>query len=80
MSELAFADLQTEIKALSLWQMIIIKDQLEKMIKNEQDRESDSFIKDGLDWLDSIAGSVHREIDYKKEREEWRDEKYGYIN
>lgn len=32
---------------------------------------------DGLAWLDSIAGSVHEEIDYKKEREEWRDEKYG---
>ena len=77
MSELAFADLQTEIKALSLWQMIIIKDQLDKMIKNEQDRESDSFIQDGLDWLDNIAGSVHREIDCKKEHEEWIDERYA---
>lgn len=27
--------------------------------------------------FDQFSGSIGREIDYKKEREEWRDEKYG---
>ena len=47
------------------------------MLEKENKRKSDEFVSEGLAWLDSIAGSVHRDIDFEKERAEWRDEKYG---
>ncbi len=80
MSELAFAELQSQVEALPYYQMIILQEKINRLVEKEKERESDSFIKEGLAWLDSISGSIHREIDYKKEREEWRDEKYGHID
>ena len=34
---------------------------------------SDNMVESGLAQLDEISGSVNRDIDYKKEREESRD-------
>ncbi len=73
MSELAFAELQSQIEKLPYYQMIILQGKINALVEREKERESESFVADGLAWLDSIAGSVHEEIDYKKEREEWRD-------
>lgn len=77
MSELAFAELETQVETLPYYQVVLLKDKIDKILEREKERESESFVDDGLKWLDSISGSVKREIDYKKEREEWRDEKYG---
>lgn len=73
MSELAFAELQSQIETLPYYQMIILQGKINALVEREKERESESFVADGLAWLDSSAGSVHEEIDYKKEREEWRD-------
>lgn len=75
MSDIAFAELQTQVESLPFYQIVLLKEQVDKII--EKEKKSDSFVSEGLAWLDSIAGSVHREIDFKKEREEWRDEKYA---
>ncbi len=73
MSELAFAELQTQIESLPFYQVILLKNKIDRMVEKEKERESESFVNEGLAWLDSIAGSVHREIDYKKELESCRD-------
>ena len=44
---------------------------VDRIMKKEENRKSE-----GLAWLNSIVGNVHREIDFEKERSEWRDEKY----
>ena len=80
MSEFAFAELQTQIESLPFYQVILLKNKIDRMIEKEKERESESFVNEGLAWLDSISASVHREIDYKKELESCRDEKYGCIN
>lgn len=80
MSELAFSELQTQVEMLPFYQVVILKDQIDRIVEKEKERESEAFVSDGLAWLDGIAGSVHREIDYKKERESWRDERYGRID
>lgn len=80
MSELAFSELQTQVEMLPFYQMVILKDKIDRIVEKEKERESEAFVSDGLAWLDGIAGSVHREIDYKKERESWRDERYGRID
>ncbi|MBP5158318.1 MAG: hypothetical protein ILP18_10670 [Treponema sp.] len=80
MSELAFSELQTQVEMLPFYQVVILKDKIDRIVEKEKERESEAFVSDGLAWLDGIAGSVHREIDYKKERESWRDERYGRID
>lgn len=77
MSELAFSELETQVETLPYYQIVLLKDKIDKILEREKERESESFVDDGLKWLDRISGSVKRDIDFKKEREEWRDEKYG---
>ena len=77
MSELGFSELQTQVETLPFYQLLLLKGQVDRILEKENKRKSDEFISEGLAWLDSIAGSVHREIDFEKERAEWRDEKYG---
>ena len=72
MSELAFSELQSQVEALPYYQMLILQKKLNSPVEKEKERESESFVSEGLSWLNEIAGSVHREIDYKKEMEEWR--------
>ena len=76
MSELAFAELQTQIESLPFYQILTLQNTLNRLVEKEKNKGSDEYIAQGLSWLDEISGSVHREIDYKKEREEWRDERY----
>ena len=65
MSELAFSELQTQVEMLPFYQVVILKDKIDRIVEKEKERESEAFVSDGLAWLDGIAGSVHREIDYK---------------
>ena len=74
MSDVAFAELEAQVDTLPMFQVIMLKNRLERRIEREQSAAS---VQEGLIWLESISGSVHRDIDYKKERAEWRDEKYG---
>ena len=80
MSERAFYELQNQVETLPFYQIVLLKSVVDKLIEKEKSRESPDFVSEGLDWLDSIAGSIHREIDYDKEKSEWRDEKYGRID
>ena len=41
------------------------------------DKKAKSSEQEGYEWLESIAGTIHREIDCKKEHEEWIDERYN---
>lgn len=77
MSDLAFAELQSKVEALPFYQIVLLKRQVDRIMKKEENRKSEAFVSEGLAWLDSIAGSVPRKIDFEKERSEWRDEKYG---
>ena len=74
MSDVAFAELEAQVETLPMFQVVMLKDRLERRIEREQ---SSATVEEGLSWLESITGSVRRDIDYRKEREEWRDEKYG---
>ena len=76
MSELAFAELQTQVETLPFYQLLILQNNLNRLVEKERNKESAEFVDMGLSWLDEISGSVHREIDYKKEREECRDERF----
>ena len=80
MSELAFAELQTQVESLPFYQIVLLKGQVDRIVEKEKKRKSDDFVSEGLSWLDSIAGSVHREIDFDKEKAQWRDEKYGRVD
>ncbi len=40
------------------------------------DKQNKSSEQEGIEWLERIAGTIHREIDCKKEHEEWIDERY----
>ena len=75
MSDLAFAELQSQVEALPYYQLLILQNNLNRLVEKEKERESQKFVSEGLAWLDKIAGSVHRDIDCKKEMEEWHDEK-----
>ena len=76
MSELAFAELQSQIEMLPYYQMLILQNKINRLVEKEKEKKSEEFVAEGLAWLDGIAGTVHREIDFKKEREAWRDEKF----
>ena len=80
MSERAFAELQTQVDLLPFYQIVLLKDRIDRIVAKEKARKSEAFVAEGLAWLDDIAGSVHREIDYKEERGQWRDEKYGRVD
>ncbi len=77
MSETLFEELQTKIESLPLYQIVILKGQVDRIIEKEEEKKSSDFVSEGLAWLDSIAGSVHREINFDEEKAEWRDEKIG---
>lgn len=74
MGDVAFAELEAQVETLPMFQVVMLKDRLERRIEREQSAAS---VQEGLIWLESISGLVRRDIDYKREREEWRDEKYG---
>ena len=76
MSELAFSELQSQVESLPFYQMLILQNNLNRLVEKEKNKESEEFVAQGLSWLDEIAGSVHREIDYNKEKVEWRDERF----
>ena len=40
------------------------------------DKQNKSSEQEGIEWLERIAETIHREIDCKKEHEEWIDERY----
>ncbi len=84
MSELAFAELQTKVKTLPFEQIVLLKNQVDGLYEkgNSEHRQKQSRFTDEEARLlfEKFSGSISREIDYKKEREEWRDEKYGYSN
>ncbi|MBO4320448.1 MAG: hypothetical protein J5857_08260 [Treponema sp.] len=75
MSELGFSELQTQVETLPFYQLVLLKGQVDRMLEKENKRKSDEFVSEGLAWLDSIAGSVHREIDFEKERAEMMERK-----
>ncbi|MBO4320443.1 MAG: hypothetical protein J5857_08235 [Treponema sp.] len=76
MSELGFSELQTQVETLPFYQLVILKGQVDRMLEKENKRKSDEFVSEGLAWLDSIAGSVHRDIDFEKERAEMKHINY----
>ncbi len=50
MSELAFAELQSQIETLPYYQMIILQGKINALVEREKERESESFVADGLAW------------------------------
>ena len=76
MSELGFSELQTQVETLPFYQLVLLKGQVDRMLEKENKRKSDEFVSEGLAWLDSIAGSVHRDIDFEKERAEMKHINY----
>ena len=70
MTNAAFADLETQVEALPLFQIIVLRQKLDNIL---EERKAERDVSVGLALLDEIAGSVDREIDFKKEREASRD-------
>ena len=72
MSDAAFAELESQVEELPLFQIIVLRQKLDNIL---EERKAERNISVGLAMLDEIAGSVNRDIDFKKEREESRDAK-----
>ena len=72
MSDTAFAELESQVEELPLFQIIVLRQKLDNIL---EERKAERNISVGLAMLDEIAGSVNRDIDFKKEREESRDAK-----
>ena len=70
MTNAAFADLETQLEELPLFQIIVLRQKLDNIL---EERKAERDVSVGLALLDEIAGSVDREIDFKKEREASRD-------
>lgn len=70
MTNAAFADLEAQVEELPLFQVIVLRQKLDNIL---EERKAERDVSVGLALLDEIAGSVDREIDFKKEREESRD-------
>ena len=70
MSETAFAELESQVGELPLFQIVVLRQKLDRILER---KKSATNVAAGLALLDEFAGSVDREIDYKKEREESRD-------
>ena len=67
MTNAAFAELETQVEELPLFQIIVLRQKLDRILER---KKSATNVAAGLALLDEFAGSVEREIDYKKEREE----------
>ena len=72
MTNAAFADLESQVEERPLFQIIVLRQKLDNIL---EERKAERNISVGLAMLDEIAGSVNRDIDFKKEREESRDAK-----
>ena len=70
MSDATFAELVSQVEELPLFQIIVLRQKLDRILER---KKSTTNVAAGLALLDEFAGSVEREIDYKKEREESRD-------
>lgn len=70
MSDAAFAELESQVEELPLFQIVILRQKLDRILER---KKSTTNVAAGLALLDEFAGSVEREIVYKKEREESRD-------
>lgn len=70
MSDTAFAELESQVEELPLFQIVVLRQKLDRFLER---RKSATNVAAGLAQLDEFAGSVEHEIDYKKEREESRD-------
>ena len=70
MTNAAFADLESQVEELPLFQIIVLRQKLDNIL---EERKAERDVSVGLALLDEIAGSVGREIDFKKEREASRD-------
>lgn len=70
MTNAAFADLETQVEELPLFQIIVLRQKLDNIL---EERKAERDVSVGLALLDEIADSVDREIDFKKEREASRD-------
>ena len=70
MTNAAFAELETQVEELPLFQIIVLRQKLDNIL---EERKAERDVSVGLALLDEIAGSVDREIDFKKEREASRD-------
>lgn len=70
MTNAAFADLESQVEELPLFQIIVLRQKLDNIL---EERKAERDVSVGLALLDEVAGSVDREIDFKKEREASRD-------
>lgn len=70
MTNAAFADLESQVEELPLFQIIVLRQKLDNIL---EERKAERDVSVGLALLDEIAGSVDRKIDFKKEREASRD-------
>ena len=63
MTNAAFAELETQVEELPLFQIIVLRQKLDNIL---EERKAERNISVGLAMLDEIAGSVNRDIDFKK--------------
>lgn len=74
MSDLAFAEIESKVETLSDWQITVLKNKIDKIYQERKSRFSD---KEAQKYFQEFSGCVDRNINLKKEREEWRNEKYA---
>lgn len=65
MSDAAFAELESQVEELPLFQIVVLRQKLDRVLER---KKSTTNVAAGLALLDEFSGSVEREIDYKKTR------------
>ena len=78
MSDLAYT-YYNQLDVLDLPDLEILFDKISSLIFSKKASDK-SEIASGLDFFNSIKGTVHREIDAKKELESALGEKYAYTD
>ena len=63
MSDAAFAELESQVEELPLFQIVVLRQKLDRVLER---KKSTTNVAAGLALLDEFSGSVEREIDYKK--------------
>lgn len=80
-TNLAYADIERSVAFLPSRQLLRLQMKISELLlaKNQFQEEREPMSNDEARSLfEQFSGSIAREIDYKTERESWRDEKYGY--
>lgn len=80
-TNLAYKDIEKRVSFLPVRQLLHLQMKISELIlaKTQLNAVREKMSEEeARNLFEQFSHSISREIDYKSERESWRDEKYGY--